>query len=145
MIFFYFPILFYSFFFFHFCFPDTVGPPVRNERWLSHTSKNPIILRWSSVDEMEEIGGRASLVLFAPLLDVAHRLELNRCDGLSVQEGSCMDELVPPPSFFFPFLFIPFFSLLSSFSFFGERGGVRRQIVFAERFRAWNTIINMNK
>lgn len=39
---------------------------------------------------MEEIGGRASLVLFAPLLDVVHRLELNRLDGLSVQEGSCI-------------------------------------------------------
>lgn len=73
-----------------FCLPPSVGPSVRNERWPLIRQKillyraDPLSTKWKrSADE-------SGLVLFAPLLDVAHRLELNRSDGLSVQEGSCM-------------------------------------------------------
>lgn len=54
---------------------------------------------------MEETGKRASLVLFAPLLDVAHRLELNRSDRLSVRKGSCIANSRHFSCFLFFFLF----------------------------------------
>lgn len=56
-------------------------------RIVSRTSKNPIIRCWSSLVEIEEIGRRARLVLFASLLDVAHRLELNRPDEVTSHGG----------------------------------------------------------
>lgn len=72
------------------CFAPSVGPSVRNERWPLIRQKillyraDPLSTKWKrSADE-------SGLVSFAPLLDVAHRLELNRFDGLSVEEGSCM-------------------------------------------------------
>lgn len=138
------------------CFAPSVGPSVRNERWPLIRQKillyraDPLSTKWKrSADE-------SGLVLFAPLLDVAHRLELNRSDGLSVQEGSCMANSCQfllassyvsfPLSLSFRLSFVPFFLLLLSvlFGTIGRDGG-DRQIVFDERFRAWNGVINVNK
>lgn len=128
------------------CFAPSVGPSVRNERWPLIRQKillyraDPLSTKWKrSADE-------SGLVSFAPLLDVAHRLELNRFDGLSVEEGSCMAN-----SCHFLLRFISSFSLpfpsfcFSSRSFWDDRRDGGRQIVFGERFRAWNGVINVNK